>query len=205
MISPRIEGVELAFSDVGRFPEDTTIVAGSGRGGTTWVGEVVARMLDSRVLFEPFLLDEDKQFVLARDQISVEKSSLLRNYPLYLPGRRAEDPHARRHLELERILQGRIQPNTWSDQVRMPDRTYRGRLIKDIRANLFLGYIAANWPEVRILLVTRSPLHAIDSQLDKAKRGWVWDWSPTDVVSQAALVEDWLAPHLDLMRREMML
>jgi hypothetical protein len=52
------------YLDLGFRERDTLLVAGTARSGTTWVGDVVAHATKSRIIFEPFLLNHNMEFVL---------------------------------------------------------------------------------------------------------------------------------------------
>lgn len=174
--------------DLARFPEDTFIVAGSPRSGTTWVADVVARTTRSRIIFEPLLASRSGNFVLAQSFFFRERSSP--NYPLYIPASAAR-PEGR-YKQLENILRGRI--HTYWSQMGTRPGVFRHRIIKEVRANLYLGFLAENWPAVKILFILRDPYSALDSQIERAARGWDFNWDKADVLSQTQLMEDWLLP-----------
>jgi hypothetical protein len=41
----------FSYHDIGGGPESSVIIAGSGRSGTTWVGEVLAQVSRARLIF----------------------------------------------------------------------------------------------------------------------------------------------------------
>jgi hypothetical protein len=65
----------------------------------------------------------------------------------------------------------------------------RRRLIKDIRANLLLGWMRANFPGMPIILLLRHPCAVVTSRL---ALGWRENLSET--MEQQELVEDFLLP-----------
>ncbi|NQT17970.1 MAG: flippase-like domain-containing protein [Planctomycetes bacterium] len=174
--------------DLARFPEDTFIVAGSPRSGTTWVADVVARTTKSRIIFEPLLVSKRGNFVLTQNFFFRERSSP--NYPLCIPASAVRQD--RRCRQVETILRGRI--HTYWSQMGTRPGVFRHRIIKEVRANLYLGFLAENWPAVKILFILRDPYSTLDSQIERAARGWDFNWDKTDVLSQAQLMEDWLLP-----------
>lgn len=176
------------YVDLGASPGDTIVVAGTARSGTTWVGDVVAQATNSRIIFEPFLIDHHGDFVLSRARRLLARA--LRNYQLYIPARLG--PQERRFAQTDHILRGQVR-SFWSEMQARPG-VFRHRVVKEVRANLFLGYLAANWPATRILLVLRDPNQVIASQLAKIREGWKFDWNKDDVLSQEPLMHDWLAP-----------
>ena len=176
--------------------EGSILIAGSARSGTTWVGAVVATMTRARLVFEPMLLRRDGEFALLRSRF-VDETALDRNYQLYIrpdAGRKAP-----RYAALEAILGGRTH-GRWCDGNTRAG-TYRRRVIKEVRANLFLAYLADTWPGLRIVWLIRHPLDVIDSQIEKAAEGWQFDWYPDCVLNQPEAVNDWLAPFAPRMRQ----
>lgn len=131
--------------------ENTVFLAGSGRSGTTWVEEVLNRHGDHRVLFEPFFAD---------------RVPAARLFPrgLYLAPDEQDRP---RHAAAERILTGRVH-DRWIDhhnRAVLPKK----RLVKDIRANLWLGWATRNWPQMPVVYLVRHPIAVAASAL---RLGW---------------------------------
>ena len=158
-------------------PTSTLFLAGSPRSGTTWVAERVAGQ-GLRLIFEPFHPDE------------VGTSSVF-DHRQYL---RPSDADPRFLRPAERILRGRIR-SSWVNRYNrrlLPAR----RLIKEVRANLFLGWLHAHFPWMPIVLVLRHPGAVAASQ-----RAVDWDFSahPARLLDQEALVEDHLAPFASLL------
>ena len=182
----------FSFRDLGGGLADSILVAGAGRSGTTWIAEVLAQSAKLRIIFEPFMLDQLGRFPVTKSLRLVE-DQLHWNHQLYIAPT-AESAH---HAEIDQILRGKTH-NVWCD--RDPRfRTYRRRLIKTIRANLMLGYIRRNFPEVAMIIVNRDPLQVINSQMFMADSfGWRFDWTPEIAMSQPELMRDILSPFKDL-------
>ncbi|MDQ3863736.1 MAG: sulfotransferase [Actinomycetota bacterium] len=162
----------------GRFPvdlggdhESSVFLAGSGRSGTTWLSQIINHRRRYRYVFEPFNPKEVGLFGHFRTK-------------QYL---RPEDQREE-FLEPARLaLTGRIR-SPWTD--RFNGRIVaRRRLIKDIRANLLLGWIRANFPGMPIILLLRHPCAVVTSRL---ALGWKDNLSET--MEQEELVEDFLLP-----------
>ncbi len=175
----------MPFIDIGGISR-TILIAGSGRSGTTWVGDVIAQLTHTRPMFEPFLLTENREFAFAQgshssrhvDSISIiygASGSLLPN---------------RQHHALERILAGRVRA-AWIDRAARPT-IYRGRTIKEIRANLLLGYITQHWPELKAIWLVRNAYDVIDSQLAKRSIGWRFECNIDHLLEQSLFSRDWL-------------
>jgi hypothetical protein len=159
------------YVDLERDPRRSVFLAGSGRSGTTWLSEIINYRNEYRYVFEPFY----------PDRVNLCKSFRRKQY-LRLDDRREE------YLEPARtILSGDLR-NLWTDRFNRK-HVARRRLIKDIRANLLLGWMRANFPETPVILLLRHPCAVTDSRL---KLGWkdILD----DTMEQQDLVEDFLQP-----------
>ncbi len=168
---------------------NTVLVAGSPRSGTTWLGNCVAGLLGARRIFEPFVLGLNRQLILtSADWDAAERAGALdRNHQLYLRPMERGSCH---EPSIKAILQGRVR-YPWVD-LESTAGLHSARVVKAVRANLLLGFIARRWPSVRILFIVRSPFEVVRSTLERRERGWVFDWQPAEVLGQPALVTDHL-------------
>lgn len=156
---------------------NSIFLAGSGRSGTTWLSEILNHDNEYRYIFEPFYPDKVGLFKHFR------RKQYLR-------------PADRRKEFLEpaqRILSGNFR-NAWTDRFNrklLPRR----RLVKDIRANLLLGWLHSNFPGMPMILLLRHPCAVTASRL---KLGWkdILD----ETMGQRELVEDHLSPFVDEIR-----
>jgi len=157
-------------------PGKTVFLSGTGRGGTTWLSNVINHDNAYRYMFEPF-------------------------HPAYVPlishfkSKQYLRPDNRDNtylLPARRILAGKINNpwiNKWNRKILI-----RKRLIKDIRTNLMLGWLKTNFPEIPIILLVRHPLAVVSSQM---ANGWQADL--TVFLSQPELMQDYLTPYRDLL------
>jgi len=155
------------------------LVAGTARSGTTWLGDLIASQIPSRMMFEPFnpnLVPEYRKF----------------HYFQYMrPGTENLEFYA----FAQKVFRGEIR-NRWID--RQNERLFANiRLIKEIRANLALRWLHDNFPEVPIIFIVRHPCAVV---LSRMELGWATDSDIEPFLSQLQLVEDYLGPHLDLIR-----
>jgi hypothetical protein len=126
-------------------PSRATLVLGSGRSGTTWLAEAIARQHRGRLLFEPFhpLLGSFAGEVRLFADPDAEEPALARS--------------------VSRILSGRVRtPHV--DQIRI-GRLPRGRVVKDVHAANLLPWLRAHLPEAPVVFVVRHPIAASLSRL----------------------------------------
>jgi len=180
--------------DISSNISDTILVAGSARSGTTWIGSVCAKMLNARPIFEPFILDKEKKFFLLFNRVwnGTNKDQLLMNYCLYISPKMDVDVYLL--YQIESILKGKIR-SFWTDK-ETSIKIYSKRVIKEIRANLLLNFLAHRWPKMKIIWIIRNPLEVIKSQLYLSlKYGWKFDFDEK-ILEQKQLVKEWLLPFI---------
>ena len=158
-------------ADLNRDYRNAVFLAGSGRSGTTWLSEIINYRNEYRYIFEPFYPD---------------KVGLCKNF------RRKQylRPEDRREEFLEparKILSGDVR-NVWTDRFNRK-LISRQRLIKDIRANLLLGWLHSNFPHMPLVLMLRHPCAVTVSRLELG-----WQDILDETLEQRELVEDYLSP-----------
>lgn len=155
------------------------VVAGTARSGTTWLARIISSQISCRVMFEPFhsrLVDAYANF----------------NYFQYM---RPEsfDEELRNYCQV--VFSGNIR-HPWIDrQVTAIFPHYR--LIKEIRANLFLKWIHNHFPQIPLLFVIRHPCAVVLSRL---QLGWATDGDIEPFLTQEELVQDFLVDKMDVIR-----
>ncbi len=166
------------YLDINRDHRNTVFLAGSGRSGTTWVSDVINYKNDYRLIFEPF---NPNKVQTCKDFKSKQ----------YL---RADDRRKEFLEPAKKIVSGAIR-NRWTDRFH---KTFlaRRRLIKDIRANLLLRWLHANFPEMPIVLLLRHPYPVVESRLRMD-----WRDNLAETMSQKELIEDFLLPFEEEIRR----
>lgn len=156
------------------------IVAGTARSGTTWLANIIASQISCRIMFEPFnpgMIEAFSQFHTFQYMRPTEKNSQLLSY-------------------CQRVFSGEIR-HRWID--RQVDTVFpRYRLIKDIRANLFLKWIHDSFPEVPLLFIVRHPCAVA---LSRIQLDWATDTDIESFLSQPKLVDDFLADKTDVIRQ----
>jgi hypothetical protein len=155
------------------------LIAGTARSGTTWLGELIASQVNCRLMFEPF---------------QPHKVPAYRQFE-YFQYLRPEQDHAGMEQFCTAVFTGRIR-NRWIDQ-EVTHLRPGYRLVKEIRANLLLGWIARRFPEVPRLFIVRHPCAVVQSRL---QLGWATDTDIASFLAQPDLVDEHLAEHLDLIR-----
>lgn len=185
-----LSGERLKFAINGRPPTSTTILlAGSGRSGTTWITDVLCALPGIQQIFEPL-------FPPWNPEVRA------------LTGWDSTDPYFRAHYLrpdatapqweslLFRVLAGQIR-NYWTDYYRtsfLPERF----LIKEVRANLMLGYIYRRFCP-RLVYIMRHPCAVIHSRLSAPEP---WHADVDDILHQEELVDDYLHPWLEQIQQE---
>lgn len=159
------------YVDLDRDPRHSVFLAGSGRSGTTWLSEIINYGGEYRYIFEPFHPDK------------VDLCKNFRRKQYLRPDDRREE-----YLGPARtILSGGLR-NAWTDRFNRK-HVVRRRLIKDIRANLLLGWMRANFPEMPQILLLRHPCAVTNSRLNLG-----WRDILDDTMEQKDLVKDFLQP-----------
>lgn len=155
----------------------TVLLAGTGRSGTTWIGDVINHDNAYRVMFEPF---------------HSSKIPMLKHfaYNQYL---REGDRDPRFAKPIKAVLAGRVR-HAWIDRYNRK-RVASKRLIKDIRVNFMLKWIKANFPDIPIILLLRHPCAVAHSRL---KLGWKVQGFE-GLMAQNALMADFLEPYRPVM------
>jgi hypothetical protein len=181
------------------------IIAGSGRSGTTWVLDCIAKANNLRPIFEPL------------NPIGVSSAKGFAN--IFLTG---EDQDPELKAFLDKVLSGKLR-SLWVNYRMRPNRlkptlsnfhqllsnynnllinyrTYKdvnrrkSTIVKFIRANLMLGWLSENY-QSKILLIVRHPGAVIASKL---KLGGQY-WSPAETLKQylddKKLVDKYLSTH----------
>jgi hypothetical protein len=155
------------------------MIAGTARSGTTWLGDIIASQFPCRVMFEPFHPGQVPQF---------------RHFK-YFQYMRPREENSALWSYCHQLFTGDIR-NKWIDrQVEIIFPKYR--LIKEIRANLFLKWIQMKFPEVPILFIMRHPCAVVSSRMDLS---WATDEDIFLFMSQPNLVDDYLIDYLDVIK-----
>jgi len=158
------------YHDVGG-STSSLFLGGSPRSGTTWVAETVTAGQNIRLLFEPFHSDE------------VRLAAGFGRWRYLRPSK--DDPAAL--ASARRIIAGGIR-STWTDRFNRAVFP-RQRLIKEVRANLLIGWLRAHFADMPMALVLRHPLAVAASQQGV---GWHFNAETRALLGQPDLLEDHL-------------
>jgi hypothetical protein len=157
--------------DQGGGAEDTIMLAGSGRSGTTWVSEVIDYRGDLRTIFEPL------------HPVHVPEFEAF-GWCKYL---RADGANARFLAPVRDVIEGHVR-GEWVDG---QNRRFlaKKRLIKIIRGNLLLPWLLKKFPELKIVMLVRHPA-AVALSIQRLK----WPTSMNTYLDQPELMFDHLTP-----------
>jgi hypothetical protein len=180
-------------------------VVGSGRSGTTWIGDTIASCAGCVSIFEPL-----------HPQSAAEAPRWGTNTCLPGPYLRADGTYPEWQRFFDSLLAGRIS-NWWTrrDWMKVPkvvarwplaqrvgshlakchyrvcEMRARRYVVKEIRANLMLDWLAA-YTSGRFVYVLRHPCAVIGSRLLHPEFGFQID--PSEVLCQSELMRDYLEP-----------
>ena len=165
-------------------PSQAVFIAGGARSGTTWLSELINYDHRYRYMFEPCAIWQFGDFW----------------YGSYVrPGHR--DPKLLD--QMRRILGGQFRH--WAVDQFTPRLVAERRLIKEVRANLWLKWLRTQFPQVPAVFVMRHPVPTIRSRykpyFDAAEKAAV-DTDPEQrsrdyrhyLLGQPELVQDYIAP-----------
>ncbi len=166
----RLEPRRKFFIDLNNY-RNTIFIAGAPRSGTSWLQDMVNYKQDRRIVFEPFHSEHTKEV----------NHFHFRQY--LRPGNREE-----KYLAPARdILSGNIK-NNWVDNYNKKFFV-RKRIVKDVRTNLMLKWVKANFPEIPFIYIMRHPCAVA---LSRRERGFN---THLDVyLEQKLLMMDYLKP-----------
>lgn len=160
------------FVDWNRDYRKTVFLAGTERSGTTWISDIINYNNEYRYIFEPFWA------------LKVDICKPFQSHQYLRPHNQNECfVHAAKY-----ILSGNIR-NPWTDQYHRKFFANR-RLIKDVRANLFLKWAHSHFPEVPIVLLLRHPCAVARSYFGRERPYPILD----KFLIQEELMEDFLNP-----------
>ena len=154
---------------------NTIIIAGVGRSGTTLLAEIINYDNKFRLMFEPF----NKYKVKALSEM---------NYRLYIPHLNNDGKLKEKYYK---ILSGDLR-NSWVDQYNNK-LFYNKRIIKEIRINQSLKWVKLNFPGIPIIYIVRHPCAVTLSKLRLN-----WDDHLFEYIGQIELVNDHLKPYIDI-------
>ena len=160
--------------DLGGDHRSCVFLAGSGRGGTTWIAEIINFDNAYRFIFEPF------------NAAHVRMCRAFGNRQYLRP----HDTRPEFVKPAHAIVCGKIRSG-WTDLYNRRIVSTR-RLIKDIRAGLFLRWLYELTPGMPMVLVLRHPCAVAASRV---RYGWGHDMQ--EFLAQDELVADFLAPLRD--------
>jgi hypothetical protein len=155
------------------------LIAGIGRSGTTWLADILISQVPARLLFEPF---DPNQIPEYRDF-------------QYLQYMRPDEENADLRAYCDLLFSGRLR-NAWVDhQNEIPFPSIR--IVKAIRANLMLGWIREQFPDLPIIVIMRHPCAVVNSRI---KLGWTADMDVESMLSQPRLMADVVGDRTDIVR-----
>jgi hypothetical protein len=160
--------------------EQTVLVVCPGRGGSTWLAEIVSALQGYVILWEPLHLENNPR--------CREAGFGWQNYP------GSEEDQQTRKEYLRRVYTGRdLSTRTLTSLEFDPSQLINigGYVVKHVNANMMIHRIM-EWFPVRAVLMIRHPCAAVSSQLEHG--GWT-HLSKEDITIPDGLFADF--PHLE--------
>jgi hypothetical protein len=139
-VSKRLLSPSFAFFEANHDVSNTLLVISTGRSGSTWLGELLSRAPNCRLICEVFKSETSPLFVEFSRNLYLDEGQ--------------ENPKI--DLLIQRALSGKIRSKT-SDQFNHSRRpTYR--VLKEIYTTNLLPHISDLYPNVPIIYLIRHPL-----------------------------------------------
>jgi len=160
--------------------ENTILLTGSGRSGTTWLENLLNHDNSKRIIFEPFHNTRNGSISHWNPRQYLHPDE---NRPEYT------EP-------LDEILSGKFR-STWSDQFNKKI-IVSSRLIKAIRANFLLPWIHKRYPGIPIIFLMRHPCAVAYSRIQLG-----WEASVSNILAQKSLMKCCLEPFANILSDEL--
>jgi hypothetical protein len=168
------------FVDSDQDYRNTVLISGSGRGGTTWLAEIINSDNAFRYIFEPFHPRKVSEFRHFRNRQYIRPTE---QHPGFL-------------RPASRVFSGLLRSD-WSDQYNRR-LICRRRIVKEIRLGLMLEWVRRQFPEMPVVLILRHPCAVAVSRVANRRPT---DFEVQDVLSQPQFIEDWLTPYMPIISK----
>lgn len=181
----RVRIFRSIFFDLNTDVNKSNLICGSGRSGTTWLGELINYKNEYRTIFEPF----HKNRVRAWEAFG---------HRFYFP---VNDESKELFDACENILSGKLR-DKWSS-THNTKFIANSRIVKEISINNILPYIHKHFPKLKIIYIYRNPFFVANSRL---RLNWHLEVDQTVVtdinvfLKQKELMDDYLYPFEDLFK-----
>jgi LPS sulfotransferase NodH len=158
--------------------KNTVLIAGVGRSGTTWLGNIVNHSNCFRDIFEPFRADHTAVWHNCHCKQYIKPTCKDKEF----------------FKAAQYILSGRVS-NKWCNRFNKKPISSK-RMVKEIRANFFLKWLKINFPEIPLVFIMRHPCAVAVS---RKTLGWATLFE--DILSQKQLVDEHLGPFVDEIKK----
>ena len=167
------------------------LLLGSGRSGTTWLLDALARSNNLRTIFEPLHPTEIQGAFLFANSFyknGMTDLNLYNHFKKYLYERNTslwcdcrythEDltPQIKNLVSLKySYFLLKLYKRAISRFIQSYKQNNNRRIVKLIRANLMLGWLREQFPEARIVFVLRHPCAVVASKMKRKDKYWNYD------------------------------
>ena len=138
------------YLDLHTHADETIVLCGSRRSGTTWLSEIINHRNDFRTIFEPFH--------------PMHSSWGQDTHPEWAKYVEPDYSDARLIRRCNQLWSGRLR-DAWSDK-HNTKRVASRRIIKSVATTNLLPWIRVRWPDLKIVYILRHPFATSESQLD---------------------------------------
>lgn len=168
------------FVDSDQNPRKSIIISGTGRSGTTWLASLISSRIACRIMFEPFHTGKIPQFS---------------RYHLFQYMRPYQQDNELYKYACD-VLSGNIRHPwiDWQNEHLFP----KYRLVKEIRANLFLKWLHNKFPETPLLFILRHPCAVVLSRMEMK---WATTSDIQPFLNQEELILDHIEDKLDIINK----
>lgn len=172
--------------------EDSILIVGFWRSGTTWLTEIIGQLMGARTVFEPLTQHVPAATFLLGEPYTYDARGFRGAYPYVRPG---EPGHERLNSFIVRCLRGAIS-NTWTNRLTPKTALISRKVVVKMTSGNLLGAHIQQQFGCEAILALRHPCAVAASILRNRWGAWLWQNEFLELfLSQAKLSEDYLSRH----------
>lgn len=168
--------------------KNTILIEGIGRSGTTWLGETLSLYLNYRLIAEPFHANNGFEII---NKFIYQDDKNFKKILKFIP------PNYDNIIFFKifrSVFSGELK-NHWTNRINQIIKS-NGRVIKSIRASLFLKWIRNNFSDLPIIHIIRHPCAVVLSRVNRLAFKECLELN--HILKQKALIKAYLEPYLNI-------